>query len=94
MPLFKKAPAFSPAPQPASMKRINVCQDETSTTLETALINQQLCSVGTMVEHDRFGVGEIKAFSGTPDNVTATILFQNVGEKKLLLKYAKLNIMQ
>jgi DNA helicase-2/ATP-dependent DNA helicase PcrA len=47
-----------------------------------------------MVEHDRFGVGEIKAFSGTPDNVTATILFQNVGEKKLLLKYAKLNIMQ
>lgn len=94
MPLFKKAPAFSPAPQPASMKRINVHQDKESTTLETALINNQLCSVGTMVEHDRFGVGEIKAFSGTPDNVTATILFQNVGEKKLLLKYAKLNIMQ
>lgn len=94
MPLFKKAPAFSPAPQPASMKRINVHQDKESTTLETALINQQPCVVGTMVEHDRFGVGEIKAFSGTPDNVTATILFQNVGEKKLLLKYAKLNIMQ
>ena len=94
MPLFKKAPAFSPTPQPASMKRINVHQDKESTTLETALINNQPCSVGTMVEHDRFGVGEIKAFSGTPDNVTATILFQNVGEKKLLLKYAKLNIMQ
>ena len=94
MPLFKKAPAFSPTPQPASMKRINVHQDKESTTLETALINQQPCVVGTMVEHDRFGVGEIKAFSGTPDNVTATILFQNVGEKKLLLKYAKLNIMQ
>jgi len=96
IPSFKKTPTFSSAPQPGSIRRINVHQDKESTTLETALINNQLCSVGTIVEHDRFGVGEITAFSfsGTADNVTATILFQNVGEKKLLLKYAKLNILQ
>lgn len=48
-------------------------------------------SVGDRVRHDRFGVGEVKFIDGTdPENIKAKVLFQNEGEKNLILKFAKL----
>ena len=49
-------------------------------------------SVGMMVQHDRFGVGEVCATEGVGENAKATIKFQNAGVKTLLLKFAKLKI--
>ena len=47
--------------------------------------------VGDKVRHDRFGVGEVKFLDGTdPENIKARVLFQNEGEKNLILKFAKL----
>ena len=47
-------------------------------------------SVGAIVQHDRFGVGEVMSTEGVGENAKATIKFQNAGVKTLLLKFAKL----
>ena len=46
--------------------------------------------VGMRIEHNRFGKGVIKALSGDSTNRTAIVLFDEFGEKKLLLNYAKI----
>jgi DNA helicase-2/ATP-dependent DNA helicase PcrA len=55
--------------------------------------NQFDVKVGTMVQHERFGIGEVMALEGAAANVKATILFKNAGEKQILLKFAKLKIL-
>ena len=52
--------------------------------------NHAALSVGMIVQHDRFGVGEVQATEGVGENAKATIRFQNAGVKTLLLKFAKL----
>jgi len=47
-------------------------------------------NVGDRVTHQRFGHGKIKEMEGAGPNKKAVIQFDNVGEKKLLLKFAKL----
>lgn len=54
--------------------------------------NHAPLSVGMVVQHDRFGVGEVQATEGTGENAKATIKFRNAGVKTLLLKFAKLKI--
>ncbi len=49
--------------------------------------------VGDTVRHDRFGVGRVQSLEGDVENAKAIILFDNVGEKNLLLKFAKLKIL-
>ena len=52
--------------------------------------NHSVLSVGMIVQHDRFGVGEVQSTEGVGENAKATIKFQNAGVKTLLLKFAKL----
>jgi len=47
---------------------------------------------GDRVQHDRFGKGTIISLDGEPENAKALIQFDNVGEKNLLLKFAKLKL--
>lgn len=49
--------------------------------------------VGTKVEHPRFGVGEVKLLEGTQSNIKATVQFP-IGKKQLLLKFAKLRVVE
>lgn len=49
-------------------------------------------SVGRMIEHERFGIGEVVRLEGTDDNCKATVKFENAGEKQLLLKFARFKI--
>jgi len=44
------------------------------------------------VLHSKFGNGKILEISGDEANKKATIFFENVGQKQLLLKFAKLEI--
>jgi len=46
---------------------------------------------GTRVEHPRFGIGEVHQLEGTGSNIKATVLFP-IGTKQLLLKFAKLRV--
>lgn len=49
---------------------------------------------GDIVIHDRFGRGKVTRLEGEPGDVKATILFENAGEKKLLLNFAKLKVVR
>ncbi|WP_439504744.1 ATP-dependent helicase [Sediminibacterium sp.] len=48
--------------------------------------------VGQKVEHQKFGFGIVKAMEGSAHNPVATIDFAQNGEKKIMLNYAKLRI--
>lgn len=58
-----------------------------TTSAATALVH-----VGQHIEHERFGRGEIVRVEGEGENVKATIRFQNVGEKQLLLRFARFKV--
>ena len=45
---------------------------------------------GMLVEHERFGKGEVIKIEGHPPNAKATVDFMSHGQKQLLLKFAKL----
>jgi DNA helicase-2/ATP-dependent DNA helicase PcrA len=47
---------------------------------------------GDMVIHQRFGKGKVIMIEGEGDNRKATIHFNGLGEKKLVLKFAKMRI--
>lgn len=48
-------------------------------------------AVGQTVEHVRFGRGTVMAIEGTGADAKATVNFQSVGVKQLLLRFAKLS---
>lgn len=48
--------------------------------------------VGQRVEHNRFGFGKILEISGSPADLKAKIAFDQHGEKILILKYAKIRV--
>lgn len=48
---------------------------------------------GMQVEHDRFGTGKVLSVEGAGSNRKAVIFFQVVGQKQLLLKFARLKIL-
>lgn len=58
----------------------------------TNLFDSKL-SVGNIVEHLRFGKGEVKKIEGKGADMKAEIDFENGGTKKLLLRFAKLKIL-
>jgi len=47
---------------------------------------------GMNVEHPRFGKGKVLQLSGTEPEITAIVYFEKIGQKQLLLKFAKLKI--
>ncbi len=48
---------------------------------------------GMLVLHERFGKGKVLSVTGEAPNAKATVLFENAGQKQLLLKFAKLKIL-
>ena len=50
--------------------------------------------VGQKVEHQKFGFGEVVKMEGSAHNPIATVKFELNGEKKIMLNYAKLRIVE
>jgi DNA helicase-2/ATP-dependent DNA helicase PcrA len=50
--------------------------------------------VGQRVEHLKFGYGEVIKMEGAAHNPVATVKFELNGEKKIMLNYAKLRIVE
>jgi DNA helicase-2/ATP-dependent DNA helicase PcrA len=50
--------------------------------------------VGQKVEHQKFGFGEVLKMEGAAHNPIATVKFEHNGEKKIMLNYAKLKIIE
>lgn len=47
---------------------------------------------GNVIEHQRFGVGDVVSVEGTGENAKATVEFRNAGRKVLLLKFARFKV--
>lgn len=50
--------------------------------------------VGQKVEHQKFGYGDVTKMEGSAHNPVATVVFDLNGEKKIMLNYAKLRIVE
>jgi DNA helicase-2/ATP-dependent DNA helicase PcrA len=50
--------------------------------------------VGNVIEHERFGLGTVLSVEGTGGDTKAVIKFLNLGEKTLLLKFARYKILK
>lgn len=47
---------------------------------------------GSVIEHQRFGVGRVVKIEGSDENQKATVEFKNTGTKQLLLKFARYKV--
>ena len=72
-------------PIPKNLKKVAV--NTTSSNLFDNTI-----AVGNIVEHNRFGKGEVLSLEGNGPNKKAEIIFGTVGKKNLLLQFAKLKV--
>ena len=73
---------------PQRLQRITPSAAPTS----TAAAGNAPLRVGQIIEHERFGVGDVINVEGSGENAKATIKFRNVGVKQLLLKFARYKI--
>ena len=79
------------SPNPAQLKKLRKLQEAPlPTSSKEELIE---LPTGTKVEHQRFGKGVVVQVEGAGNDKKATIKFSGVGEKKLLLRFAKLKIL-
>ncbi|MEO6187926.1 MAG: UvrD-helicase domain-containing protein [Ginsengibacter sp.] len=51
-------------------------------------------TVGQKIEHQKFGFGEVIKMEGAAHNPVATVKFEHNGEKKIMLNYARLMIVE
>ena len=83
----KKEPEKFKISTPKNLKKITAVNGTTN------LFDNKLV-VGNIVKHLRFGKGEVLKIEGTGADVKAEIKFENGGLKKLLLRFAKLDILK
>ena len=50
--------------------------------------------IGSVIEHQRFGIGTVVNIEGMGENQKATVNFKNTGQKVLLLKFARYSIIE
>ncbi len=79
---------------PASAEKKQVSPRALSRTISGLRPNDTTNSLreGTVIEHQRFGVGRIVKMEGSGENAKATVDFQNVGVKQLLLKFSRFTV--
>ena len=75
--------------KPTNLKKIQTAPAATSSNTVDCAGDLK---TGTNVKHERFGIGVITAIETMNSDYKLTIQFENIGEKKILLKYAKLEI--
>lgn len=82
-----EAPSTPVAP-PKGFRKLSPTNSAPSMPEEYASVQ-----VGTEVQHEKFGKGKVIALEGASPETKATIFFPSSGQKQLLLKFAKLQIL-
>jgi DNA helicase II / ATP-dependent DNA helicase PcrA len=67
---------------------------EHSPSADFAASDTSNLQAGQKVEHQKFGFGEVVKMEGSAHNPVATVKFEHNGEKKIMLNYAKLRILE
>jgi DNA helicase-2/ATP-dependent DNA helicase PcrA len=79
----EQPPKFVP---PAKLKPLHKANGGSANLFDDKLV------VGNIVEHTRFGKGKVLKIEGVGSDVKAEINFEHGGVKKLLLRFAKLDV--
>lgn len=87
----KAADSFA-KPKAAVVKTTSVLPKAHVPTEGFAPSDTSKLQVGMEVEHERFGFGKVINLEGNKPDLKATIFFKELGQKQLLLKFAKLRI--
>ena len=83
-----KAQIIPPVQQTRTLKKVS----SIASSRPAASPSAGALQVGSVIEHERFGMGEVTNLVGTGDNCKATVKFRNAGEKQLLLKFARFKV--
>jgi DNA helicase-2/ATP-dependent DNA helicase PcrA len=81
-------PAYMPV-TPAAAKVV-----EHKPTADFVASDTSGLQAGQKVEHQKFGFGQVVKMEGSAHNPIATVKFEHNGEKKIMLNYAKLKIVE
>jgi DNA helicase-2/ATP-dependent DNA helicase PcrA len=85
----------APTSKPKSVVSSIAARPQTKVHTPSAAFEASDTSVlkeGDKVEHQKFGFGKVQKMEGASYNPIATIVFEQNGEKKIMLNYAKLRI--
>ncbi|MDT8418147.1 MAG: 3'-5' exonuclease [Lutibacter sp.] len=85
-PVKKAMPPSPPVVSPKNFKKVDASMATAANLFDDNII------IGTIVEHAKFGKGEVLSLDGFGANQKAEIQFASFGVKKLLLQFAKLVI--
>ena len=83
-----KAQIIPPVQQTRTLKKVS----SIASSRPAASPSAGALQVGSMIEHERFGIGEVVNLVGAGDDCKATVKFRNAGEKQLLLKFARFKV--
>lgn len=78
---------------PRVLRRMDTVKRETAAPSSVPPAALGELKPGVRVRHDRFGEGKVLSVSEEGNNAKATVAFDNFGQKQLLLKYAKLKVL-
>lgn len=85
-PATEKKPSYVVPARPQTKEHIPSVNFEASDTSNL--------QAGQKVEHQKFGYGVVSKMEGSAHNPIATVVFEMNGEKKIMLNYAKLRIVE
>jgi DNA helicase-2/ATP-dependent DNA helicase PcrA len=88
---FATKPVTSPIAKPIDtrhLKRLKNVDTSEITDNESPIHIE----IGAKVKHQKFETGQVLHLEGHGNNQIATILFENYGQKKIILKFAKLQV--
>ena len=89
---FEAKNTLTTSPQPT--RRLKKVATVVSQPIKTELSIDGKLQIGNVIEHERFGIGEVINIVGAGDNCKATVRFRNAGEKQLLLKFARFKVIK
>jgi DNA helicase-2/ATP-dependent DNA helicase PcrA len=85
-------PRTTTPPKPG-MKKVSASAPGTAAEPGVAPASSGGITPGVEVKHARFGKGKVLKLEGEEPNVKATVFFPSAGQKQLLLKFAKLEVL-
>lgn len=88
-----KAQVIAPT-VPKNLKKVSAVSGSSIRSASAGSASVTGVQAGQMIEHERFGLGEVIRVEGTGDNAKATIHFKNAGDKQLLLRFARFKVIE
>ena len=90
--LAQTAPSKPTQPPAGNFKKMGSYQKDAPPQVVPGNTDYEKIQLGMLVEHASFGRGKVVSVEGSGPNMKASVDFESVGVKQLLLRFAKLSI--